>query len=926
MKNILLRILLLVMVLSFGCMQFHDIGGLDEAIQVKISGDTRIKSIIVSDISDAVLQTINAVEGALTYDATVDNVVSSVKLIINKIHSTGTVDLNDEAISMGVSSKVIPLSVGTNSVKVVVKAVDSNSEYIIRIHRKYSGNLLNITLSSGSLTPAFNKDVREYSVRVNYSVGTLNINCTKQDGGGLVKYFFKGVTYTGNSYGAPLEVGDNVVTITPVEADGVQSTYTLNIYRENNAYLSSLSLTDGTLNPVFNQSTLTYNVSVDKSTASTRIKAVKQNNGGLLTLKINDGSTISLPNDTYSSNIPLNIGNNKIEVTITETDGAYKIYTVNVLRNSAVEDSYLENLVISNGAFTPIFTSSGVTYTVSVAGSVESVTFTPTLKTAESEIFIQVGTSTDWNEITNGSSTVHQYLTMGENKLFKFKVVAEDGVLNKIYSVTVKRLSNNADISSIIISDSTLTTTFSKYTTTYDCLVNYGVTSVKVTGVRDQEFASMSYALNDGEPVSLPNDTESSAIGFVPPTATLEVIGKAEDGTEKTYTINLKSRSETPIFSPDQETFADSLVVTLTVTDSNDVVYYTTDGNEPTVYSTLYTAPFTINGDLNTIKAMSKKTGYQNSLVATKTYRKEYQVTFNTQGGAAVDPQTIGYGLAITQPDPLVKDGYTFDGWFTEQECTNEWNFLINTVSGAMTLYAKWGPIKYSIIYNLNGGVNNETNPVEYTADAETIILSEATKTGYTFDGWYQNVDMTGDAVTEIIAGSVGDVEVWARWINVIFDKQGGTGGSGGIIAVNGSAMPTATAPTKDGYAFAGYWDALEGGVQYYNVDMTSAANWDKTESTTLYARWGYLVTFDKQGGSGGYDSVVALYGSAMPMATAPTRDGYEFIGYYDAVSGGNKYYNADMTSARNWDKTINTTIYAQWTKVYRPRRRYNIL
>lgn len=51
-----------------------------------------------------------------------------------------------------------------------------------------------------------------------------------------------------------------------------------------------------------------------------------------------------------------------------------------------------------------------------------------------------------------------------------------------------------------------------------------------------------------------------------------------------------------------------------------------------------------------------------------------------------------------------------------------------------------------------------------------------------------------------------------------------------------------------------------------------------------------------------------------MPTATMPTRTGYTFNGYFTATSGGTKYYNADGSSAKNWDKTTATTLYAQWT------------
>ena len=76
-------------------------------------------------------------------------------------------------------------------------------------------------------------------------------------------------------------------------------------------------------------------------------------------------------------------------------------------------------------------------------------------------------------------------------------------------------------------------------------------------------------------------------------------------------------------------------------------------------------------------------------------------------------------------------------------------------------------------------------------------------------------------------------------------------------------------------------------------------------------------VTLDMQSGASGTAAVLAVNGVAMASgATAPTRTGYTFGGYFAAANGsGTQYYNADMTSATNWDQTTATkTLYAKWT------------
>ena len=66
-----------------------------------------------------------------------------------------------------------------------------------------------------------------------------------------------------------------------------------------------------------------------------------------------------------------------------------------------------------------------------------------------------------------------------------------------------------------------------------------------------------------------------------------------------------------------------------------------------------------------------------------------YTVTFNTDGGSAVDSQTVNYNSTATTPTAPTKTGYTFAGWYTDAGCTNSYDFL-TAVTESITLYAKW--------------------------------------------------------------------------------------------------------------------------------------------------------------------------------------------------------------------------------------------
>lgn len=93
-----------------------------------------------------------------------------------------------------------------------------------------------------------------------------------------------------------------------------------------------------------------------------------------------------------------------------------------------------------------------------------------------------------------------------------------------------------------------------------------------------------------------------------------------------------------------------------------------------------------------------------------------------------------------------------------------------------------------------------------------------------------------------------------------------------------------------------------------------SSSNTSKPGTSYSTTTTSYTITFNKDGGSGGSSSVSAKKGQSMPYATAPTKKGYTFGGYYTSRNGqGTKYYSESMSSSRSWDKTKNVTLYAYW-------------
>ena len=337
---------------------------------------------------------------------------------------------------------------------------------------------------------------------------------------------------------------------------------------------------------------------------------------------------------------------------------------------------------------------------------------------------------------------------------------------------------------------------------------------------------------------------------------------------------------------------------------------------------------------------------------------------FNTQS------KTETKELFSQWSDAPTRDGYTFLGWSTDpnsETATVEYNLrdkfsIYDTENGGgmgpVNLYAVWKANKYLVeLRNLPTSNYQVLDHViaTYDADMPSVNADGATLTaptihGYDFAGYYDYVN--GRYNTCYYDKDMKSVHVWdktdnlyisAKWLPhtviVHLDADGGENyGISQFTILYGAKLPTTAEgvqkPSKNGYTFGGYFTKRNGaGTQYYMADMTVAGNgrWYVDEpEVTLYAYWipnNYLVTLNRQGGTGGTGSVAGTYGQPLPSGkTAPTKVGYEFRGYYsnkndewaesqgdDTYYGGKQYYDKDMNGVEPWDKTDGDTIFAHW-------------
>jgi uncharacterized repeat protein (TIGR02543 family) len=154
-----------------------------------------------------------------------------------------------------------------------------------------------------------------------------------------------------------------------------------------------------------------------------------------------------------------------------------------------------------------------------------------------------------------------------------------------------------------------------------------------------------------------------------------------------------------------------------------------------------------------------------------------YTATYDSQSGSAVASTTgISSGTTITEPTAPTRTGYTFGGWYKESTCTNQWNFVSDTVTGNITLYAKWTAVSttYTVTYDGNGNTGGTvpTDSTSYTTGQAVTVLANTgslVKTGYTFAGWNTVADGSG---TDYAAGSgifniAANTRLYAKWTQI---------------------------------------------------------------------------------------------------------------------------------------------------------------
>lgn len=194
-------------------------------------------------------------------------------------------------------------------------------------------------------------------------------------------------------------------------------------------------------------------------------------------------------------------------------------------------------------------------------------------------------------------------------------------------------------------------------------------------------------------------------------------------------------------------------------------------------------------------------------------------VTFNSNGGTAVAPQTIGIDQAAAEPAAPRKTGYTFSGWYKDSGLTQAYDFAA-PVSQDITLFAKW--VKISglkvTLTSTNGSVTGLKSEYSY---GDKVTLKAVADTNYKFAGW---IDSLGKVLSTNAAYSFSitrNTKLTAKFVEktsytVTFFNGAKQVISSQTVTKGGSAVAPAD-PVKPDFVFTG-WN-----VEFSNVQSDLA-------------------------------------------------------------------------------------------------------
>ena len=235
---------------------------------------------------------------------------------------------------------------------------------------------------------------------------------------------------------------------------------------------------------------------------------------------------------------------------------------------------------------------------------------------------------------------------------------------------------------------------------------------------------------------------------------------------------------------------------------------------------------------------------------------------------------------------PTHHQGYSYS-WTNSKKSGDEiTNFKL---SYELDEGSKGNAVDFTISYTLDGGTNDANNPADYTVETDPITLADASKVGYTFEGWYSDAAFTADnEVTEIATGSTEPKEFFAKFSDAItyditYTLDGGTNAANNPTDYTvETATITLEDASKDGYTFGGWYSDAAFTTDNEVTEIATGSTGHKE----FFAKFSDAITYDiaytLDGGTNDANNPANYTIETDPITLADaTKVGYTFAGWY---------------------------------------------
>ena len=375
----------------------------------------------------------------LTYTASITNATASITLVPTVNHTGSTLTVNSTILNSGATSNAIPMNVGSNTVTLIVTAQNGTSTqtYTITVTRAVAlandATLSDLTLSTGTLSPVFASGTIAYTASIPYGATTITTTPTVTQAAATVTVNTVTTTSGSPSGSLNMNVGSNSITVLVTAQDGTPKTYTITVTRADattiDATLSGLTLSTGTLSPVFDSSTISYTASIPYGTTTLTTTPTVNQAGATITV-----NTVATTSGSASASLNMSVGDNTVTILVTAPDGTtHKTYTITVTRAAASNSAWLGGIELSAGTLVPAFHWSTLNYTVTLLNSQSTLAFTPTSYDSSNQDITING------DVVSSGATSADYIVAQGSNTYSLVVTAENGIFQYTYTITVNR-------------------------------------------------------------------------------------------------------------------------------------------------------------------------------------------------------------------------------------------------------------------------------------------------------------------------------------------------------------------------------------------------------------------------------------------------------------------------------------------------------